>query len=85
MSVRTVIPRWNCSSSDKPCYEFDIDEQDEMCDKWRNFSERMRGSGGKPRKGTKPRCDRVVTYIVLFYHVFDFKKSTNTGYFRVLF
>ena len=59
MSAPTDVPRWNQSSREKSCYELDFDEKDEMCDKCHYFSERMSGIGKKPRKGSKPKCERV--------------------------
>ena len=38
----------------KSCYKLDFDEKDEMCDKFRDFSERMRGIGeNRGREGSQ--------------------------------
>ena len=59
MPLENEPPRWTRSSSERSCYDLKFDEETEMCDKCREFSQRMNGHGKKPRKGTTPKCERI--------------------------
>ena len=50
--------RWTRNKSSESCYDLDLDKSD-MCDKCREFKNRMEGIGKKPRKGTTPKCERI--------------------------
>ena len=55
---KTASGRWTRKSNETSCYKLGWEEH-EMCQKCREFSERMRGLDKKPRKGTKPKCERI--------------------------
>ena len=55
---KTASGRWTRESNETSCYKLEWEEH-EMCQKCREFSERMRGLDKKPRKGTKPKCERI--------------------------
>ena len=52
--------RWSRNASEKTCYELkEFFAKEEMCDKCRDFLERVSGLDRKPRKGSSPKCEQI--------------------------
>lgn len=52
--------RWSRNASEKTCYELrEFFAKQEMCEKCRDFLERVAGLDRKPRKGSSPKCERI--------------------------